>query len=136
MRCENCEGKFTALETAIEETSPEVDVGTFAEDGTSIDSLTCTVHVSRNCEGCCTEMKSTDFEVEVSDVAIVGEPITEEQREEVTAECEVDVSESGGGRYKKNMIGFSGTITVSLGERVLATVVIEDSTPASSFEEC
>lgn len=136
MRCENCDGKFTSLETAIEDESPEMEIGAFSNDGTSIDSITGTVHVSRNCEGCSTEMKSMDFEVDVSDVQIEGEPITAEQRDEVVVECEVSTSESGGGRYKKNMIGYSGTITVTLGERKLATVTIEDSAPASSYEEC
>lgn len=79
--------------------------------------------------------KGADFDIELSDVQVVGAPVPEAERENVTATAEVSETESGGGRYKKNLVGFSGTATVMLGERVLASVAVEDNMAASNYEE-
>lgn len=134
MRCPDCQ-KFVSMETEIEDMEPAVEVGTISEDGTTIHSISGTVRILRKCADCSTELKTIDFEIELSDVAVEGAPLVEAEWESVEAECEVDVTESGVGRWKKNMIGFSGTVTVKLGERVLATKTVEDSASASSFEE-
>lgn len=133
MRCPDC-NKFVSLDTMIEEQQIDMDVSTVT-DGKHLEA-TCTVHVSRNCADCGQELKATDFEVELTDVAVEGDPIKPEDFEEVECQLEVSEDESGGGRYQKNMIGFSGTATFKLGERVLATVEVKDSTAASNFEEC
>ena len=135
MRCESC-AKFVSLETVLEDENPAIEVGTFSSEGDAIDSLNGSVRVVRTCADCGTEMKSLDFEIEVSDVKIEGAPLAEEDWADVEAEANINVSESGGGRYKKNLIGYAGVITVMLGERILVEVPIKDSAPASAYEEC
>lgn len=132
MRCPDC-SKFVGLETEVPESEVDLEID-FAEDGASL-SLTGTVRVVRNCAECSQELKGADFDIELSDVKVTGEPVPADMREHVTASAEVSETESGGGRYKKNLIGFSGTATVMLGERVLAEVTVEDSMAASYFEE-
>ena len=132
MRCPDCM-KFVGLETEVPEPNVDLEID-WAEDGASL-SLIGTVRVVRNCADCGTELKGADFDIELSDVAVVGAPVPEAERENVTAEAEVSETESGGGRYKKNLVGFSGTATVMLGERVLATAAVEDNMAASQFEE-
>jgi hypothetical protein len=132
MRCPDCM-KFVGLETEVPE--PDVDLEIeFDEDGASL-SLGGIVRVVRNCAECGQELKGADFDIALYDVAVVGAPVPEAERENVTASAEVSEPESGGGRYKKNLVGFSGTATVMLGERVLASVTVEDNMAASQFEE-
>lgn len=135
MRCPDCM-RFASMETEVEESSIELEIGSISDTGASIDSITGIVHVSRMCCECGLELKSYDFDLDLCDVTIEGAPVTEEEWTNITATAELSAEELGGGRYAKNMIGFCGTVTVNLNDRVLAIVKVQDHVSASSFEEC
>jgi hypothetical protein len=130
MRCPDCQ-KFVSLETQIEDPNPDVEFEFHAErliaNGT--------VHVSRMCGECGQELKAADIEFEVDLEVTELLTLSEEQRDEIAVTIEVSETEGGGGRYKKNMVGFSGTLTAALGERVLVTYEVAEAVAASEFEE-
>ncbi len=125
MRCPGCE-RFTSLETG----EPEVS-DLRVDDG----SVMATVRVVRNCADCGLEMKEAEFEVE--------EPLghvepADHEHEFEAEENGVEATESGGGRYKKNMVGFSLGVVVTCaveGCGFSREVSAEDSMPASAYSE-
>lgn len=130
MRCPDC-NKFVSLETGEpEEQSLEIN----HEDGDTY-RITGEFRVPRNCAECSQELKEGvfqfDFTTEVKDVK-------EEERKELAVEVEsMEVNESGGGRYAKNVFSISAEFRVATTERELATGIAGDSDElsAGSFEE-
>lgn len=140
MRCPDC-CKFVGLETEVE----DVDVDTVTEERGEV-TLSITASVVRNCAECGQELKRGEFETEVTTL------IPESEREckgEIAADAprhhdiNVEVEdeepvESGGGRYAKNMVGFSASYKVTCGNRgcsLALTGDVEDSMAASNFDE-
>jgi hypothetical protein len=138
MRCPDC-NKFVGLETG----EPEADLSVEAAEDNKSAQITGTVRLVRCCAECGGEMKETTFDVD-EQVDLSGEQI-DERAEVVAAEIEVtniESTESGGGRYKKNMIGYNLTYTVSvpwkLGKEEGAAEIegnLADAAQASAFDE-
>lgn len=127
MRCSDC-GKFVGLETQVEE--PDLEISFDSDDKRAM--ITGYVRVTRNCADCGNELKEYTFQVErgveLKDVDD-GSDLTVE-----VSSCEP--SETGGGRYKKNMIGFDLEFTIKDKEgRSVVDDSIHDEVSASSFEE-
>jgi hypothetical protein len=135
MRCPDC-NKFVSLETEITDTDASID--SIEEDTVEI---TVTVHVSRNCADCGQELKCFDFEDQYT-VTLPG-PIAEAQADDLSVEVNVEEKETGGGRYAKNLIGYSGNVNLllpressPLGSRLLASLSVGNTEAASNYEEC
>jgi hypothetical protein len=138
MRCPDC-NKFVGLETGEPEAELDVEV---ADDNQSA-HVTGTVRVFRNCADCGVELKETTFEID-EEVDLKDHKI-DEQAEVDGATVDagaVEATESGGGRYKKNMIGYTLTYCIDipwkLGKKegtVTHEETIEDSVQASAFDE-
>lgn len=123
-RCESC-AKFVSLETS----DPELMELSIDENG----HITADVHLDRNCADCGSTMKCTDFCTE-DDI---------EHTADAQAVCElsiddnsIEVTEFGGGRYEKNLIGFKLGATVTCKCGWTKEVEVVDSIPASHFDEC
>lgn len=131
-RCADC-NKWVSLETD----EPQEDSIDVSDDGVvSID-----VTVSRNCADCGTEMKNYNFQTEDQiDESWVAEHAHDDAQDNGHGEWSVETSdlestETGGGRYSKNMIGFSCTATVTCKCGATTDVILSDSVSASEFEE-
>lgn len=130
-RCPSCE-KFCSLEGA----EPEVQEFNVDENG-----VTANVRVMRTCMDCGEEICETYLDLEGA-IDHHCEKIDNGEYPEYTdpdgndvEEPEFEYTESGGGRYQKNMIGCCADITMKCahcGEEI--TVHLEDSVPASYFE--
>jgi len=140
MRCPNC-AKFTGLETEIGETNWDNS----ADDAGA--RLACAVTVNRNCADCGTTLKSAEFEMEEewelpegADPETVG-----------LVEFDAEATESGGGRYAKNMIGCIAKVVIRWKNKAKPgkdgeptkeekinedTITLHDELQASGFEEC
>lgn len=138
MRCPDC-SKFVSMENEAETTQDtEISVD---DHGFSI---SVTVDVVRNCADCSTELKRGSFEMEESVPIEEGckfrkqpESTTHGHELEVEAE-DPEVSESGGGRYKKNMIGAEISYTVKCsneGCQYEHKGTLTDEMAAGSFDE-
>jgi len=141
IRCPEC-NKFASLENADPEVE-SLEIGD-PEDGRA--TVTASVHCLRQCADCSTDMKETTFETEVEVDVPEPEPIpvktedgpTDEPHEHEleVEEVGVETTESGGGRYKKNEIGFSLDFTVTCaGCDFTATGTMTDSLQASAWDE-
>jgi hypothetical protein len=133
MRCPDC-SKFVSMETEVEE--PTVDL-----NGTSV---SCEVHIARNCADCGTELKSADLSLEC-DLLEVCEDLKDCFNEDGTDKDGHDLTlkedgmeplEEGGGRYAKSYFGatVSFTVTCSCGKEQSADMT--DKVAASEMEEC
>lgn len=141
MRCPDC-NKFVSMENGdLEVYELSIDV-----DGT----VSVSASLPRNCADCGTELKRGEFQTE--DDAGISEAeleckfskATEVREDELKPhsfeieELSSDVSESGGGRYKKNMVGFDLEYEVTCtneGCDLKVKGTIGDVMQASSFEE-
>lgn len=128
-RCNDC-NKFVGLETQ----DPE-DCGLEISDG----EITGSIRVVRNCADCGSELKEANFEVSQ---AIPDGILADHDGEghELTADFDLESTESGGGRYAKNMIGFGGTAVIRCAcqdakEPELCKLDFSDAIPASEFDE-
>ena len=157
MRCPDC-GKFVSMDNA----DPEVSSLEAELDGESI-KVCCSVRAVRTCADCSTELKSLDLELEetLEIAALSGyAELAEENRtvlQELLAgeieggEIEVEVEEggaetdeSGGGRYKKNLLTTTVTADVTVtcthpsgtNFTVEGQVELSEENPASAYEEC
>ena len=142
----DCTGKFVSLETGEpEEQSAELSEGT----------INIEVRLTRNCAECGAEKKETTFELTtdistqiqdhnlkfhagILDEVAVNTPDAE--LPELSLDVDYDSTESGGGRYAKNMIGVTANYTVTCddckgGDAVVAIGTLEDYIAASGFEE-
>lgn len=145
MRCPNC-SKFVGMENG----DPEVnDVEVDNDGGVKVE-----VRLTRNCAECSTELKDATFNLEGTCEKLVEIFAALTDAEKETAEWEADeaeceVTESGGSRYAKNMIGVTANVTVRLsvevvegekaGERVQKgeeSIEMHDEMQASGFDEC
>ena len=129
MRCPDC-NKFVSLETGeAEEQSLEIH----HQEGDTF-QITGEFRVPRNCADCGNELKEGNF---LFDFKHDLEGVTEEEREHLAIEVEsVEVNESGGGRYSKNLFSLSGCFRIATTEREITTVESEsDQLSASWFDE-
>ena len=148
MRCPDC-NKFTGLENA----DPQVDEQTADFRDGSL-SLQYSVTMSRECAECSTELKSysgdAEEDISVEDIPGYAELPKDVQEGLNDGSIDVDVSvnesseveESGGGRYKKNIITTSITCDYTLtfshkGKeyKLEGQEILECSASAGDFEE-
>ena len=154
MRCPDC-NKFTGLENG----DPEVQ-NSEANYSEGCFTLTFSVRGTRLCADCWGELKSLDMDIE--ETVDLGEmesykALSKDQQERIlnalndcTAEIELseegtNVDETGGGRYKKNMIttevSYELTIRVE-GEKPEDTIElchtgeVSNEAAAGEYEEC
>lgn len=129
-RCPSCE-KMVGLETEVED--PD---GSDWEYDPATGNVTGTVRVVRKCVDCSEEMKECTFDVDVH-----AEPDAKtKDGDEYAVEIDTyEATETGGGRYKKNMIGFelSGHVTRTRKgkETEVAKFDASDNTQASGFDD-
>lgn len=127
MRCPDC-NKFVGLETQ----DPEVNDLDIDDAG----SISGNVRVYRQCADCSTELKETTFDIDASVEDLPNKCGDDDYHNLTIEETSCDLTESGGGRYKKNMIGFSLSYHVKCEDcSYSVTGIIEDATSASSFDE-
>ena len=148
MRCPDC-GKFVSLETS----DPEMQNEELTDDG----QVELSVRLTRNCADCSNELKETTFDlsddhsedIEAHIKAHHPNSLTDdgdEPRPTFTLEIgNTENSESGGGRYAKNMIGVSIDYEIRCDvcdradDKVNPDPVtvgnLSDSIPASGFDE-
>lgn len=126
-RCPDC-NKFVSLETEAEEEGIDVS-------GASVDVQ---VRVVRNCAECSTEMKDNSFSnsVDIPVDWLAEHSDSNEGHGDYEAELQnLEATESGGGRYAKNMIGFEATVKVTCkcGEEI--EIDVSDEDPASYYND-
>jgi hypothetical protein len=131
MRCPSCE-KFVPLENGDLEI--EIDVESDGEQGT----VTGTVRVPRLCGECSDELKEGNFDVEATFDMPPGHG---GDGHDLSIEYDgEEVTESGGGRYAKNLIGYLFTYHVTCscqkaGAEPLVSGEVSDEMAASHFDE-
>lgn len=153
MRCPDC-SKFVSMENGEPDVS---DLVVEYSDGTC--HVTASVHHTRNCADCSTELKDYDYELEdAADLESFSgwEGLTKEERDEVltmlkdgTIEPDVqagdaEIDEGGGGRYQKNMITLTVPVTITIDgslskEKELHldySLDLIDSAAAGDYNEC
>jgi hypothetical protein len=137
MRCPDC-NKFVGLETQ----DPEVD-GLEVNDSSDSNAVavTGTVRIVRACADCGTEMKEASFDID-TEVEIEGWQSGDKFDGLEIEETSIESTESGGGRYAKNMIGYKLDLKVTGklargGKKIdfEAEDSVEDSLQASAFDE-
>ncbi len=141
MRCPDC-AKFVGMENG----DPEVnllEVGEVEEGGSSC-TVTAEVSLVRNCADCSTELKRADLDTEVvvelgDNKAKCESPKAKDGQHELSvSELSCEATESGGGRYAKNLIGFELDFKVECeneGCELAVDGTVEDALQASGFEE-
>ena len=161
MRCENC-SKFVGMENG----DPEVQSLDMERDGDTW-TVTAEVRGTRCCAECSTELKELSISME-QEFKLEGnlaleqwdewDKLTKEQQEGVRAEIakddvttvlvsisegDAEASESGGGRYAKNMIhteldcDLVMEVTLPDGDvRLQNSLILFSDNAASEFEEC
>jgi len=136
MRCPDCQ-KFVSMDTAGADECVDVSIEIDSLENSTV-SVACEVRVTRVCADCGTELKELTFDIEETlEVTLAGRKLTEDELNSLHASLDdVDTSESGGGRYAKNIISFDGTIEVYLDKVMVGSVKVGDSAAASAFEEC
>ena len=133
MRCPDC-SKFVSMETEIDE--PTIDLNNT--------TVSCEVHISRNCADCGTELKSADLSLECDLIEVCADLAgcfnadgTEKEGHDVTLEEDgVEPLEEGGGRYAKSYYGASVNFSVKCSCGKEASTSVTDKVAASDFEEC
>lgn len=133
MRCPDC-NKFVGLENG--DLEADLSVESDGDKGT----VTGTVRVVRNCAECGQELKEANFDVDES--FDIPEAHRGEDHDLDVEVLDEEVTESGGGRYAKNNVGYSLTAAVTCnceaaqkaGEPV-AEIDLADSMPAGQFDE-
>lgn len=140
MRCPDC-NKFVGMENGDPEVN-SLEVGEVEEAG--VCTVTAEVSLVRNCADCSTELKRADLEAEVQvelgeAKAKCASPKAKDGAHELSvSELSSEATESGGGRYAKNLIGFTLDFKVECENEGCDLAVdgqAEDSLPASGFEE-
>lgn len=133
MRCPDC-NKFVSLENNEE---PNIEPSCAVDSGRA--TIGATVELGRNCAECSQELKMCSVDADEVQVEIPKEHLGEGH--DIEAEVEIDsVDESGGSRYKKNIITASMTYTLRCSyqkreEPDLATGDLSASAAAGEFEE-
>ncbi len=133
MRCPDC-SKFVSMDNG----EPE-DNGFQVDDDGLIEG---SVRATRVCADCSTELKeyTFDFTMQIPEDKMPRKPTEKETEEGAEMEVEVNLesTESGGGRYAKNMVGVSVEVTVTCTWDADWSYIAtnEDSVGAGSFDEC
>lgn len=135
MRCPDC-SKFVSLETEVPDGTDELEVT--VEDGKVV--VRGSVRVVRTCADCSTELKEASFEV---DAELEQKLDAKHTDHELLLEGDLSSTESGGGRYAKNMVGFEGAVTITCSECndehdkpvVIGELELHDELPASAYDE-
>jgi hypothetical protein len=132
MRCDQCT-KFVSLETA----DPEVDGENVTDNGDGTGTLTLSVRLHRDCADCGQELKEYNFDVEEPFDCPKNCGGEEDEQHDLTVDIQnEEPTESGGHRYKKNMVGFSLDAVISCSNCDFTEELhVEDSAAASWFEE-
>lgn len=153
MRCPQC-NKFVSMENG----EAQIDSEQIDLDGNGL-TITIDVLMTRNCADCSTELKQVNSTIDGSlSVEEILKQIPEgaerklwkkilgskDHEVEASIECSAgDVDESGGGRYKKNMITAHVDAEITLSTAVDGKDLevsfskdFETSESAGSFEEC
>lgn len=137
MRCPDC-NKFVSLETQDPE-ADSLEVAESINDGNV--NVTGTVRLVRTCGDCGTEMKETSLDID-QDIEIEAWKTGDKLTDLEISESGIESTETGGGRYQKNMIGFKLEVEVTgkiiRGKKEIEftqSSTLEDATPASSFDE-
>jgi len=134
-RCSSC-SKWVSLEN---DEPQEDSIEIVSDSEVQID-----VTISRNCADCGQEMKNHEFSGVSTDIDVewtaTHAPHEDGSDDGEHGEWEVETSameltESGGGRYAKNMIGFECTATVTCKCGETTTVQLSDQAAASEFDE-
>lgn len=134
MRCPDCQ-KFVSLENGDPETnSLEVED---TDDGAIV---TAEVHLIRNCGDCGTELKAADVEgdedIQFDNLHCPAKNGDDTSHDLVVTELSCDVDESGGGRYKKNIITFDLEFKIACNDCDLEVKGnVRGDEAAGSFEE-
>lgn len=129
MRCPDC-NKFVSLENGEpEEQSLEIA----HQDGNKFE-VTGEFRLPRTCCDCGQELKEANFIFEF-DTELEG--VTEAERQNLSIEVtDIEVNESGGGRYAKNVFSLSATFRIATDQRKVTTVDADsDQINAGSFDE-
>lgn len=130
-RCENC-AKMVSLETQ----DPEVDGDVEISDNT----VSVTVTMVRQCADCNSDLKSAQFDLSGDLEQKEGPEECPDHGDgkhvwEVDGDPELSFSESGGGRYKKNMIGPQVEIEATCSCGAKASVTLSDELQASAWDD-
>jgi hypothetical protein len=134
MRCPDC-NKFTGLENG----EPEIST----EDLNS-GSVNLEIRLTRNCADCSTELKEYTFSIDNehekelnAHLADKHEGVTDLDASFELVMDDFSADESGGGRYKKNMISIAGGYTVkcTLCNAEVVKQEVKDEAPAGAFDE-
>ncbi len=158
MRCPDC-SKFVSLEN----NEPEINDLSLTHNGEGQFAVTLDCRHVRACAECSTELKSIDISEELNPTiqefdgfdalseaqkASIIEALDSGEIEVDCDEGDVNVEESGGGRYKKNLITvtvganltleFTPEVTAEENEKITLTHAIEfkSENAASYYEEC
>jgi hypothetical protein len=153
MRCPNC-NIFVSMETTPEMENIDVSYSDADNSATVEGSVRCV----RTCADCSEELKEYTFDIDETididdapgcscarDMAEGSKLDEKGHLPDCRAKCEHDLTidadepdptETGGSRYKKNMVGFSLSYTVKCNDCDFEeTGDVADSAPASYFEE-
>jgi hypothetical protein len=130
-RCPDC-NKFVGLETQEPE---ENDVAAELTGEGEQFSATAELRLVRACADCGTELKETTFEIEVEGDIIHEEDCDPDDRDLDVELTNVESTETGGGRYAKNMIGVRGEIEVTCQCGACVSTSFKDAIAASGFDE-
>lgn len=134
----DCTPKFVGLETGEpDEQQAEINDGVVSIE----------IRLTRNCSECGSERKETTFSME-EDVSEEIEAHNKQHHPDVAAdalpgltlEVDYEVTESGGGRYAKNLIGVTAEYTVTCDACGTETSAVtdgsmHDETQASGFDD-
>jgi hypothetical protein len=133
MRCPDCQ-KFVSLETELDNGVSDDHLEVSTEGFT----LQFEIHIARNCGECGQMLKETTLQFSVDEKP---EGWADKVKDLDLNDADVDFddpeeTESGGGRYAKNLIGASVSYKINIGDVILYEGSAEDSVAASEFEEC
>jgi hypothetical protein len=115
MRCPDC-NKFVPFEDSDPEVELDVEL-----DG-DVARVTGTVRMVRCCAECGTELKEANFDVDEEVPLPTTDPAGHElptetdsvpHTHDLSIEETTELYESGGGRYKKNMVGYDMDFTIT-----------------------
>lgn len=134
-RCPDC-NKWVSLETD----EPQVENVQLSSNESVVEV---DVNIDRNCAECGGQMKTMAFNTEAEiDETWLAEHGPQEDGSYKEGHGELDVeesntelTESGGGRYAKNMIGFTTYVQVTCICGSTTSVEISDNAAASEFDE-
>ena len=136
MRCPSCE-KFTSMDEPQCEwdSGPDLEVtDDGAENGEASFGLTGSIRITRSCADCGTELKEATLDMEETITLTLPEGVSADDVE-LDAD-DPEGSESGGGRYKKNMIGADVSYRLNANGTTIHEANWHDEIAAGQMDEC